>query len=374
MCLVTGTEQTLGTKHPARLRHGGDKAKLISANDTAGFTYLGRFTDSGQACAVGYETSQKAHSALRWLIQRQGFRNDDQTIVAWEISGKTVPSPMRNSRYAFWDDDEWNAEFGDGDDFYRGDFGQVFARKLNDRIAGYRRALGSADDIVVMGMDSATPGRMAVTYYRELTGSEFMERLEAWHKDYAWLQNYSKETRFLGAPAPREIAEAVYGRPLDAKIGKATVSRLLPCVMDGAALPSDILRSVCRRAAGRVGMEHWEWEKVLGIACGLFRGFHKERGYRMSLETERNSRDYLYGRLLPQQEVWDYSFLIRKLHDRFKEQFGTIYCRDIFFKEKELNRIPVCLETYKKGAILVTQLLLDAPELLRTATPDEMKI
>jgi hypothetical protein len=39
-------------------------------------------------------------------------------------------------------------------------------------------------------------------------------------------------------------------------------------------------------------MGHLEWEKSLGIACALFKGFFKEREYKMSLETDRTSRDY----------------------------------------------------------------------------------
>jgi len=300
ICFVTGTKQTLGTKHPARLRHGGDKAKLISSNDASGYTYRGRFTDSEQACSVGYETSQKAHSALRWLIQHQSFRNDDQVIVSWEISGEKVPSPVKNSHQSFFEDDdslEIRIESAYDSTVYKGDFGQSFARDLSAKIAGYRRKLKSSNGIVVMGLDSATPGRMAITYYRELTGSEFLERLETWHTNFAWFQNYSKDARFVGAPAPKEIAEAVFGRRLDTKISKMTVNRLLSCIMDGMPLPRDILISARNRAANRMGMEHWEWEKVLGIACALFKGVNGG-GYKMALDTNLDHRDYLYGRLL----------------------------------------------------------------------------
>ncbi|MBK7462466.1 MAG: type I-C CRISPR-associated protein Cas8c/Csd1 [Betaproteobacteria bacterium] len=129
-------------------------------------------------------------------------------------------------------------------------------------------------------------------------GSDFLKRLEAWHARYAWHQNYGKDTRFIGAPAPPDIAEAAYGRRLDEKLQKATVERLLPCIVDGWDVPLDLVRSTVRRATNRVGLERWEWEKVLGIACALFKGYHQERNYQMDLETERNSRDYLYGRLL----------------------------------------------------------------------------
>jgi CRISPR-associated protein Csd1 len=53
-----------------------------------------------------------------------------------------------------------------------------------------------------------------------------------------------------------------------------------------------------RRATNRVGLAHWEWEKILGIACGLYRGTFIGEEYDMTLETNRRGRDYLYGRLL----------------------------------------------------------------------------
>jgi len=85
VCMVTGEPlSSLALGHPKRLRHPGDGARLISANDKSGFTFRGRFTDDtgAQACGVSYEVTQKAHNALRWLIQRQAYRNGDQVIVS----------------------------------------------------------------------------------------------------------------------------------------------------------------------------------------------------------------------------------------------------------------------------------------------------
>ncbi len=39
-------------------------------------------------------------------------------------------------------------------------------------------------------------------------------------------------------------------------------------------------------------------EKCLGIACALVRGSRKEEQDEMSLEEQRTTRDYLFGRLL----------------------------------------------------------------------------
>ncbi len=291
-CMVTGRETALSVQHPAKLRHAGDKAKLISANDTSGYTFRGRFLEPEEAATVGFEVTQKAHIALRWLIQHQAFRGGDPVIVSWAPSGKPLPSLLDNTLALI------GLEPAEAMNDTREDTAQAYALRLARAIAGYRAKLDACDDIVVMGLDSATPGRMAITLYRELKGSEFLERVERWHNIHAWPQNFGRELKFTGAPAPRDIAEAVYGRRLDERLRKATVERLLPCIIDGVPIPRDLVMSTSRRAANRMGMEIWEWEKCLGIACALFRGHHIAEGYEMGLEEKRTSRDYLYGRLL----------------------------------------------------------------------------
>lgn len=298
MCMVTGEEAVLAMSHPKRIRHSGDGAKLISANDGSGYTFRGRFTDDTgkQACGISKDVTQKAHNALQWLIKRQAYRNDDQVIVSWAVTGHSIPDPLGNSYSLF---------LGSDDNFSAvcrveavGDIGQAFALRLRKAIAGFRAQLDDTDDIVVMGLDSATPGRMAITFYRELHGSEFLARLQSWHDQNAWPQTFSKEIHFVGAPSPKDIAEAAYGSHLDKKLRKSTVERLLPCIIDSQHLPRDLVESVFRRACNREGMKPWDWEKTLGIACAVYRGFYNEKKYQMKLETERNTPDYLYGRLL----------------------------------------------------------------------------
>ena len=301
VCMVTGDDKAaLAMSHPKRIRHAGDGAKLISANDASGYTFRGRFTDDTgqQACGVSYEVTQKAHNALRWLIHRQAYRNEEQVIVTWAVAGKPVPDPFQDSLSLFLGSEETTQVATENMLHDAGDAGQAFALRLKKAIAGYRAKIDPTEEIVVMGLDSATPGRMAITFYRELMGSEFLDRLQTWHEKYAWPQNFGNQSRFVGTPAPRDIAEAAFGRRLDDKLRKATVERLLPCIVDGRPLPRDLVDSVIRRTCNRVGLNHWEWEKNLGIACALFKGFFNEREYQMTLETDRTSRDYLYGRLL----------------------------------------------------------------------------
>lgn len=121
------------------------------------------------------------------------MKNGDQVMVAWAVQGQAVPKITENT-YAFLGDEEDDdpplavdsAPMPSASPMYEGDAGQAFAHRLNKRMQGYRAGLSERDDIVVMALDSATPGRMAILYYRELRGSEFLDRIERWHKALAW--------------------------------------------------------------------------------------------------------------------------------------------------------------------------------------------
>jgi CRISPR-associated protein Csd1 len=292
LCMVCGDMTSiLAEQHPAKLRNGADKAKLISSNDTSGYTFRGRFFEADEAAGVSFEATQKAHNALRWLIARQSYRNGDQVFVSWAVSGKPVPDPFASTLDLF-------SITSVIESVSIIDTAQAFALRLKQAMAGYGSKLDPTEDIVVMGLDSATPGRLAITFYRELKGSEFLKRIETWHAKYAWSQNFGKDSKFIGAPAPRDIAEAAYGRRLDDKLRKVVVERLLPCIVDSQRVPRDLIESTTRRAINRMSFESWEWEKCLGIACALFRGYHADRSYQMEIELDRKTRDYLYGRLL----------------------------------------------------------------------------
>lgn len=291
-CMVTGDMTPLAIQHPKRLRNAGDQAKLISSNDSTGYTYRGRFLDADEAAGVGFEVTQKAHNALRWLIARQAYRDGDQVFVAWSPDGTRLPNPAV-STLSLFDGDE------DDEDPGPADTAQLYALRLRRTIAGYRSEIDPREDVIVMGLDSATPGRLSITYYRTLMGSEFLDRVERWHERLAWHQNIGgKNGRFVGAPAPRIIAEAAYGGRLDEKLRQTTVERLMPCIIEAAPIPRDLMQSAVRRASNRYAMDNWEWEKTLGVACSLVRGYYVEENYQMALDSDRQTRDYLYGRLL----------------------------------------------------------------------------
>lgn len=368
-CYVTGEQTGLANKHPAKLRNGKDGAKLISSNDASGYTFLGRFTDASQVAGVSSEVTQKAHSALRWLIGRkQAFRSGDQVFVSWAVKGGEIPDPWGNTLDFLGEDEDENM-------LETSDVGQGFSIRLSRKIAGYKASISDTEDIVVMGLDSATPGRMGIIYYRELTGSEFLDRIERWHRDFAWYQNYGKGLQFVGAPAPREIVWSVFGRKAEGKNGvkllNATVERLLPCIIESAPIPSDLVVSAIRNASNRIGFKkekkgrveyEVDWEKCLGIACALFAGMNKKRSYQMALEEQRVERDYLYGRLLAVAEqiestaLWfakekrdtTAARLMQRFADRPFSTWANIESALVPYKARIQARAPSLLDGYKE--------------------------
>lgn len=355
LCYISGKDEISSEQHLAKLRNDGDKAKLISSNDKTDFTFRGRFVEAEQAASVSLDVSQKAHLALRWLISRQGYRKGDLAILAWATSGAVVPQPT--------DDSATIAGMGDlpSDQEAIAYTAQDIAVRLKKRIAGYGKELGGTDDVVVMALDSATPGRLATTYYRELSGSDFLERINHWHESAAWLHHYGSRKAqdrdtgkvttqrfdFIGAPSPNDIAEAAYGARLDDKLRKATIQRILPCIVDGQPVPRDLVESTVRRACNRMGKGAWEWNKTLTIACALFRKFHlKKEDYSMTLDPDRKTRDYLYGRLLALAESLE-SWALNVAHENRETNAARLMQR---FAERPFSTwrtIELALAPYK---------------------------
>ena len=329
-CLVQGKEAVIFTMHPAKLRHTGDKAKLISSNDTAGYTFRGRFATAEEAASVSADVSAKAHSALRWLISRQGIRNGDQVTVAWAISGKPVPSPMKDiSSEIDWDNlnisavenpDEFSSQTSSEQPSpdWSVNIGRAAAQIIKKKLHGHQAELKDHEQISLIMLDSATPGRMALTYYQEFLPADYFANLDAWIDDFSWYQRYSIEIpngkktdkrtqwRFV-PPSPYSIAEAVYGKSLSDTLKKQLYARLLPVIAGGTSvpIPEDLVQKSFQAACNPNGCENWEWQRNIGVACALYKGWRarhhdlsQRRTYPMSLDTQNRSRDYLYGRLL----------------------------------------------------------------------------
>ena len=294
LCYASGRIMPSCEKHPSKIRNSGDMGKLISANDTAGFTFRGRFSENNQAVIVGNEISQKAHNALKWLIEKQGYYYDGKVILAWASGNQELPSIADDTSMVL------ASLSGESEMYDMTD--EEFARRLNSAIAGYRCNLDHQSDVIIMVIDGATTGRLSITFYREMKGDQFLENIENWHKECSWRHRYKfidkKRIPFVGAPSPRDIALVAYGSKANDKLIRATIERILPCIVDRADLPRELVDSAVRRASNPVSMESWEWDRALSVACALYRKSYKKEELSMSLDETKTDRSYLYGRML----------------------------------------------------------------------------
>lgn len=302
LCYVTGENLPSTERHANKIRNSGDKAKLISANDSSGFTFRGRFSQGTEVAAISYDASQKAHNALKWLINKQGKIIDNRVFLVWENGGKDVPSPTDDS----YDLGVLDYFSSNKDVFMKGFTNEVFAREFSKALDGFRSQLDSnSDSINIMILDSATTGRLAILYYRSIDKEEYFNHIKKWHLTCIWRHTYRKDkggktVAFIGAPATRDIAFAAYGPHASDKIVKGLMERMLPCIVDDRRIPTDIVRSVLYRASNPVSLEKWEWEKTLSIACALI---NRQEEYNVPLDHDNNDRDYLFGRLLAIADV-----------------------------------------------------------------------
>ncbi len=304
ICYATGTQDSVTYKHPSKVRNSGDKAKLISSNDESGFTYRGRFANKEQALSVGYEFSQKTHNALKWLISRQGMYFDTLTLVTWQSSFAELPSVVKSA----WDLDDEEEPKGDYDPK------RYFAERLTKQILGYKENFNNGDKVMVMGLDAATTGRLSVAIYTELDGSVFLDNLQKWHEQTAWLRFNSKKKRNeVNSFGFYDIACCAFGTEqsgkleCDKKLLRDTVMRLLPCTVEGRRLPIDIVTALSNKASNPLAFEQRHNHiRTVETACGMIRKAQLDSGnnkyYKgeitMAYDPTCTDRSYLFGCLL----------------------------------------------------------------------------
>lgn len=327
LCYASGRIESCSDKHPSKIRNSADKAKLISANDESGFTYRGRFTSKEQAVSVSYDISQKAHNALRWLIQKQGYTRDESAIVCWMINrDMQLPDMMKDSINTCNDIDDFDFDFdmiGSDENLNvnKYDTGKYFAEKFNQAVNGYLGKFQMDDKVAIIALDAATTGRLSVVYYDEMRGKQYADAILNWQQHCKWCravrveksEEDKKRITCECTPSPRDMALAAYGTQrsewleTDSKLIRATVKRLLPCITQkGIRIPPDLIRAAAKRASMPQTMSDFVWyNDVLCVVCAMIR-FNYEKGDIMMenfLSDNIDDRNVLFGRLLA---VYDY--------------------------------------------------------------------
>ena len=326
LCMISGNQDYMAEAHPKGVLTMNYGAKLISANDSANFTYRGRFSQPAQASSVGYEASQKAHSALTWICSNQGVNVDGRVFVCWNPSGKTVP--FRSCGLLSVKKDAVKRVTPSD---YQAD--------LKKTLAGWKAELPDTEDVVLASFEAATTGRLSVTYYNELQGSDFLERIAFWQTHCVW------ENGDFGFQSPSvfEIVSCAYGTErgadgdsarleTDPKLRREQVGRLFHAVFDRAPIPKDVVhRLFCRASHPQAFRSRNNRQKLLFTACAViyaYRTVTKKEEWNMSLDKEKKDRSYQFGRLLAVLEAAE-----RATYDRGEDRepnavrMQSVFCK-----------------------------------------------
>ncbi|MFV0362628.1 MAG: type I-C CRISPR-associated protein Cas8c/Csd1 [Suipraeoptans sp.] len=307
-CYLTGDNVPITYLQPKKIRHEGDGAKLISCNDSENFTYRGRFKDKEEAFSVGYMTSQKIQNALKWIIRKQGMFVDELCIVMWESNLQDIPKWNVDTDRII-DDYGWNDDY-DGE--HDSETGESVAAKFNSAMRGYTTKLGNTSRVVILALEAATSGRLAIVDNKVFDTARYIENIQYWHNTCFWSQTKLKDGKsyhFYGMQGISELVTCICGREEngsmvvnDNQFASSLNKRLLPCIYGKKPIPIDIVRNITNKASMPQSYDkRYNWEQVLSIACSLVKKYYfenKKEEWTVSLNKESKDRNYLYGRLL----------------------------------------------------------------------------
>lgn len=296
LCMLTGEDAQITWQHLKGAFSLNGNAKIISANDSSNFTYRGRFAEPEEAASVGYLASQKAHNALKWLISTQGTTQGGRAFVCWNPQGRPIPKPTLPLGIQFEEEEAFP------------DY-QSYRIDLQRKLAGYQDQWQPGEQVIIAAFDAATTGRLAITYYNEMLGSDFLDRLARWDETCCWNDYYNG----IQSPLLYNIIAFAFGTPRgengkvepDEKLIAPQMQRLLSCRIDQAAFPLDIMRALVAKAGNLQIYTKTNRNKLLCITCAAIQKYYidyKKGEFKLALEPERKDRSYQWGRLLAVME------------------------------------------------------------------------
>lgn len=334
---IGGGQDTVAQFHPKKISLAAGNAKLVSANDKSNFVFRGIFRHPDNcskveqaafksqfgltdAVTIGYESSQKAHQFLRYLIASHGIPCGEQVIVPFanRTGANSLPPPPVSD-----DDEDWDQEeiitTADVMTKIGANTGLDYAKSLGKALAGFKpdRLVEAHAPTAVAIFESATPGRLSVTYYRELARDEYLENVRRWHESCKWpiwrkAKDSGKPFVVFGAPSFERILQASFGWSKSAtdtgyqKLRQRVRAQLIRSVFDNAPLPADFVSNAIRRASNPLAVttdgqfDRNRFISALATTCALLKHNtqNTKESFDMSIDLARTDRDYLYGRLL----------------------------------------------------------------------------
>ena len=305
---ITGTLQDAQTFFPKKIRHQGDGARIISANDKSIRTFGGRFNPRNpqEVSTLGQDAMTKSLYALSWLIgNNNAFSYDNLVILAWNCEFIVEQNALNliYSGVVQEEDNKSKKSYSFGIDSnkaiqaiaYYGNRGKVL-----DKLTQEHR-------VNIIELDGDTKGRISICYYNEIDSTLYYKNLQNWFQTLQW-QWWSKDVNgyILKTPNFDELFRLIYAESKeDNKLHKQFYKQILPCVVEGKNLPKFFVQRAFEKVRKPESFRDMSgnfsikvWRNAINIACAIFNKYYNHGGKYMSLDTNETDRSYLFGRLL----------------------------------------------------------------------------
>lgn len=282
LCMLTGENVPLTELHAKNIFPLQSGAKLVSANDKTEYTFRGTFVKNAEdLLTIGYEASQKSHNMLRWLLNNFGIIAGNEMFVYWNPNGRYVPSPFEDRK-------EGEKIISDRETLYRSIFEST------------EDSLSSTDCIVIAAFKAMTTGRLALAYYSETPGNDFVAKLEKWKESFTgakWIPSIYMVSKYAYGSERNERIE------IESGIYTKKIEELLWCKLYGHPISESLKNALATKASSPLKYKSLKNRRYITyIAALILRKYENDKAgkevYTMTLDLDNTEINYLMGRLL----------------------------------------------------------------------------
>lgn len=303
-CDVTGNLDYCVTKHRGII--GNAKLISISNNDE---TYYGRFKSGEDVYHMSYETSQRIHNMLKYLIENKNharYIGEGTYIINWlsqdlQKGGVELLSGIEGEN--FEDEEEKSMDV----------LGGRVSHSLGKYFLGEDEAFSGKRDFYVLIIEKISNGRVSIKYFRRLSRSEAYKRVMDWYKTTNWkFYDYNLQKTVKKSPSLYQIVNFIYGQENskgylaceNKQLSRSAIERLIPCIIDSQKLPKDVSKTTFYRLSNKQSYKK-SWNKALHIGCSLIKK-HKNDYEKCVINADKisevkelqESRSFYYGKLM----------------------------------------------------------------------------
>ncbi|VUW95045.1 CRISPR-associated protein (Cas_Csd1) [Streptococcus constellatus] len=302
-CNISGRTEQITNKHRGLMGN----AKIISVSNK-GEAYKGRFKEREDVFSVGYETSEKIHLMIKYLLENKNssaWLGSSQYLINWfsdDLANESqldIVKPMFDDLFEDDEDEEEN----------------TFLIKPNEEnkqigssfIKG-QKLFGNDATYYIAILNKTSNGRIALKYFRQIQVSQLLKNLEIWQEHYSWEARTKIGNYNLKTPSFNEIINAAYGVDRERYLELDNDSfrsdqyqQLVTALIDGRPLPNTIVKKLEANIKQRQKYpKHWYQVQQVSLAV-----LHKQNGKEFTpmLDHTETDRSYLFGRLLAIYEL-----------------------------------------------------------------------